>query len=108
MTGPLLTARAVAELLGVSTETVLRWSRRGELPSIRLPGGAVRFHHGEIEAWLAERATPARGVRTTTTDAAQDARYLPGSTDAGANGRELASSLRTTTPQIVAAPEDEE
>jgi excisionase family DNA binding protein len=58
----LLTARHVAELLDVSAETVLRWTRRGELPAIRLPGGAIRYREGEIEGWLEERATPVRGV----------------------------------------------
>lgn len=52
----LLTARQVAELLGVSTETVLRWTRRGVLPGIRLPSGALRFRVEAIEQWLAERA----------------------------------------------------
>ncbi|GEM_PF-1122891 len=61
MTRTLLTARELAGLLGVSTETVLRWTRRGELPAIRLPGGALRFREAEIEAWLEERATAARG-----------------------------------------------
>ena len=50
MTDRLLTAREVAELLGVSTETVLRWARRGELPAIRLPGGAIRFREDELDA----------------------------------------------------------
>lgn len=58
----LLTARHVAELLDVSAETVLRWTRRGELPAIRLPGGAIRYREAEIEGWLEERATPGRGV----------------------------------------------
>jgi len=66
----LLTARAVADHLGVSCETVLRWTRRGEVPAIRLPGGAIRCGEDELEAWLAERATPRRGVRTTTPGAA--------------------------------------
>jgi excisionase family DNA binding protein len=57
VTGPLLTAREVADLLGVHTETVLRWARRGELPAIRLPGGAIRFRDEALEAWLADRAT---------------------------------------------------
>jgi excisionase family DNA binding protein len=57
----LLTARVVAEMLDVSTETVLRWARRGELPGIRLPGGAIRFREDEIEDWLEERATLRRG-----------------------------------------------
>lgn len=68
--GRLLTARAVSELLGVSAETVLRWTRRGELSAIRLPGGAIRFREHELERWLEERATPRRGVRTTTPGAA--------------------------------------
>jgi excisionase family DNA binding protein len=58
MTGPLLTARAVAHNLGVCTETVLRWHRSGQLPGFQLPNGALRFSEAEIDAWLAERATP--------------------------------------------------
>ena len=74
MNGRLLTARDVAELLGVSAETVLRWTRKGKLPAIRLPGGALRFREAELEAWLAERATPARGVSATPTGAARGVR----------------------------------
>ena len=62
MSGPLLTARAVADLLDVSAETILRWTRRGELPAIRLPGGAIRYRGDVIDGCLAERATPVRGV----------------------------------------------
>ena len=58
----LLTARHVADLLGVSAETVLRWTRRGELPAIRLPGGAIRYQKDAISGWLEQRATPVRGV----------------------------------------------
>jgi excisionase family DNA binding protein len=53
----LLTAREVAELLGVSAETVLRWTRRGDLPAIRLPGGAIRYHPDAIDEWLLARVT---------------------------------------------------
>ena len=70
MTG-LLTARAVAELLEVNPETVLRWTRRGDLAGIRLPGGAIRYREDALEAWLELRATPRRGVLPTTPDAAQ-------------------------------------
>jgi excisionase family DNA binding protein len=48
-------------MLGVSTESVLRWTRRGELPAIKLPGGAIRYRPEEIEAWLAEHVTAAPG-----------------------------------------------
>ena len=76
MTGRLLTTRVVAERLDVSPETVLRWTRRGELPAIRLPGGAIRFREDELEAWLQERATPRRGVLTATPGAARPATVL--------------------------------
>jgi excisionase family DNA binding protein len=50
--GRLLTAREVAARLGVTAETVLRWTRRGELPAFKLPGGAIRFREGELNDWL--------------------------------------------------------
>jgi excisionase family DNA binding protein len=71
VTDRLLTARELAERLCVSAETVLRWHRRGELPGIVLPSGQIRFREDEIERWLEERATPQRGVLTTTPGAAQ-------------------------------------
>jgi excisionase family DNA binding protein len=59
--GHLLKARVVAELLDVSCETVLRWTRRGELPAVRLPGGQIRFPADALHAWITERRTgPAR------------------------------------------------
>jgi excisionase family DNA binding protein len=36
VTGRLVAARELADYLGVSSETVLRWTRRGELPAVRL------------------------------------------------------------------------
>ena len=56
MTERLLTARQVADLLDVSAETVLRWTRRGDIPAIRLPGGAIRFRPEDFDAWLEGRA----------------------------------------------------
>jgi excisionase family DNA binding protein len=67
----LLTARHVAELLDVSPETVLRWTRRGELSAIKLPGGAIRFREDELDRWLEERATPTRSLPTTTPSVAR-------------------------------------
>jgi excisionase family DNA binding protein len=64
LTGRLLTARDVAERLGVSPETVLRWTRRGDLPAFRLPSGQIRYREDDLEAWLEERATTERGVVT--------------------------------------------
>lgn len=56
MTG-LLTAREVAGMLGVSAETVLRWTRRGDLSAFRLPGGALRYREADLDSWLAGRTT---------------------------------------------------
>jgi excisionase family DNA binding protein len=57
VTERLLTARLVADRLGVTPRTVLRWTRRGELPAIRLPGGALRYDEHDLDAWLMKRAT---------------------------------------------------
>jgi excisionase family DNA binding protein len=53
----LLTAREVSERLAVSPETVLRWTRRGELPGLRLPSGAIRYRPADLEEWLGVRST---------------------------------------------------
>lgn len=73
MTRRLLTARDVADIIGMSTETILRWTRRGEFAAvaIRLPGGAIRYREERFEVWLEERATPTRSLPTTTPSAAQ-------------------------------------
>ncbi len=52
--GKLLTAREVAEVVGVHTETVLRWTRDGKLLAIRLPGGGLRYREERLHAWLEE------------------------------------------------------
>ena len=74
----LLTARAVADMFDVCAETVLRWIRNGQLPAIRLPGGAIRIIESDLDDWLRSRATPERGVLATTTGAADSERYPPG------------------------------
>jgi len=48
----LLTAREVAAVLGLSSETILRYCRRGKLPGFRLPSGQLRFREEELTAWL--------------------------------------------------------
>ena len=69
----LLTAREVAELLGLSVKTVLARFERGDLPGFRLygrVGAPVRFRLSEIEAAVSHSAT-GRGVsHHTTSDAA--------------------------------------
>jgi excisionase family DNA binding protein len=71
VTAPLLTARGVADLLGVSTETVLRWSRWGSLPKFFQTGGAIRFRQDDLDAWLEGRRRPGEGVVTHAAGRAQ-------------------------------------
>jgi len=55
VTEPLLTARELGKLLGLSTATVLDWFEAGKLPGFKLGGGSaapVRFRASEAEAWL--------------------------------------------------------
>jgi excisionase family DNA binding protein len=96
--GRLLTAREVAGQLGVSAETVLRWTRRGELPAFRLPGGAIRFREAELDAWLEAHATGA-------TDRGDDSHH-----DGRAHRGEYArlQSLATVTTLPEAATTEEE
>ncbi len=52
MTTRLLRVRDVAELLDVSSETVLRRIRAGQLPAIRIATNALRVREDELDAWL--------------------------------------------------------
>jgi excisionase family DNA binding protein len=55
VSGSLLTTRAVAEVLGLSPETVLRRFRAGELPGYRLASNVLRFRADDIDAYLEAR-----------------------------------------------------
>jgi excisionase family DNA binding protein len=74
----LLTAREVAERFGLTVETVLRWTRRGEMPAFKL-GTAVRYRESELEAWLVERMTGAapREVESQPGARAHPKGYVP-------------------------------
>jgi excisionase family DNA binding protein len=65
--GDLLTPREVAEIFGVRTTTIARWSREGRLTPIRTPGGHRRYTRAEICAVLDQDAEtdrqPTWGVR---------------------------------------------
>ena len=76
----LITARQVAELVGVSPETILRYTRAGELRGIRLPGtarGRLRYRPEDVEAWLEAHETGAadREVLPTRPNRARDGEY---------------------------------
>jgi excisionase family DNA binding protein len=83
VTGRLLTARAVAEQLGLSPETVLRWARLGRLPAIHLSNRAIRFREAELEAWLEQRTAPERAVAPAAPNGARSGLFsvAPTATD---------------------------
>lgn len=54
----LLDKRATAELLGVSTATVLRWARIGYLPCVRLTDRTLRFRPSELDAFIESKVRP--------------------------------------------------
>ena len=58
MTGQLLAERTVADRLGVSTATVLRYVRRGRLPAVRLPDAAIRVGEKQLDESLTSRPMP--------------------------------------------------
>jgi predicted DNA-binding transcriptional regulator AlpA len=52
----LLTAGDVARVTGLSTETLAQWrSQRRGIPFIKLSRNVVRYRHGDLDEWLAER-----------------------------------------------------
>ena len=71
MTERLLTAREVADLLGVTTETVLAGRAAASCPRSGCPAARSASAKTSSSAWLEERATPRRGVLTTTPGAAR-------------------------------------
>jgi excisionase family DNA binding protein len=70
VTGRLLTTREVAQQLGVTAETVLRWIETRGLPARRLTSRAIRYSQTDLDGWLDERATPGREAPTPPSDAA--------------------------------------
>jgi excisionase family DNA binding protein len=52
----MLTARQVAELLGVHENWVYDQAASGELPSYKI-GGTRRFDRDEVHGWIAEHRT---------------------------------------------------
>jgi excisionase family DNA binding protein len=52
----LLTTDDVAEITGLSTETLAQWRwLRKEIPFVRLGKKCVRYRQSDIDAWLAKR-----------------------------------------------------
>jgi excisionase family DNA binding protein len=63
VTGSLLKADEVAELLGVPKSWVYEQSREGRIPTVTL-GRYRRYRREAIEAWVTQVEAPARGARS--------------------------------------------
>lgn len=53
---PLVTPADVAALFRVGPKTVTRWANQGHLPSIRTPGGHVRFRQSAVREFLRQQS----------------------------------------------------
>jgi len=55
-TGRLLRAEDVAEITGLSTETLAQWrSQRKGIPFVKLSRNCVRYRQADLDLWLEER-----------------------------------------------------
>lgn len=62
MTQNLVTAREIADLLGVSVETVWRYTRTGRIPAVRLSQRKYRYNPDEVAKAMSDITLP-NGVR---------------------------------------------
>ena len=58
LTEELLTSAEVAQLFRVSTKTVSRWARLGQLPVIRTPSGQLRFRRRDVDEFIRRQNDP--------------------------------------------------
>lgn len=54
--GQLVSARQVAEQLGVDPKTVRRWAAAGRLSLVRLGPRSIRFHQSEVDELIAKNS----------------------------------------------------
>jgi excisionase family DNA binding protein len=109
MSDRLLTAREVADLLGHSPETILRWTRLGKLPGIRLPSGQLRYRAEAIDEWLAARETQGAGTGDRESPNARAHAHREGSlaTSAEGRGRLLWQQPNARPPRAAARPKED-
>ncbi len=56
-TNELLTRKAIAKLLSVSTSSVIRWEQSGKLPVVRLGAASVRIRRTDLEQLIQDSIT---------------------------------------------------
>jgi excisionase family DNA binding protein len=57
-----LTSGQVADIFGVSPETVAGWANEGKLAHFRTPGGQRRFHRADVDRFLEANSAAAGEV----------------------------------------------
>jgi excisionase family DNA binding protein len=57
----LLTTLEASELLKLTPRQVQRLAKTGELPTVHLPGGEVRFDSDDLREWVETLKRPAGG-----------------------------------------------
>jgi excisionase family DNA binding protein len=57
--GNLLTDSEAADFLRLTTRQVVTLAKRGELPSVNLPDGEIRFDLDDLRAWVESLKKPA-------------------------------------------------
>lgn len=54
----------LGDMLGVKVQTIRRWAKAGDIPSLRLCGRLLRFDIDEVEKALRQKATcTAKGAK---------------------------------------------
>lgn len=60
--GRLLTAENVAEITGLSVETLAQWrSQRRGIPFVKISRNVVRYRLTDLDSWLTERIVRVEG-----------------------------------------------
>lgn len=55
----LLTAEEVAEITGLSVETLAQWrSQRRGIPYVKISHNCVRYRQSDLDGWVSERIVP--------------------------------------------------
>jgi excisionase family DNA binding protein len=60
----LMMPREVAQLLGISRQTLNDWIRTKRIPSVCISRNTRRFVRSQVEAWLKDSARPAQAERS--------------------------------------------
>jgi excisionase family DNA binding protein len=62
----LLKAKEAARYLGYTEGTLRNKAAAGEVPSVKLPSGALRFRRSELDAWIEGQSTEPEPAETAS------------------------------------------